>query len=162
MMIPAINSKVSLQLNDATIDLAKKLAPLYPTLPPRLALPALGLKGEDLSKLLRDYKELPSTKWEGGRVSGAVYCGKEELGEIWKEAYGMFAVSNPLVIPLLLIPCLSTIPQSLPFENKNTDFWNISHSLFQSYYQSTFDTIVFTPMFSQELERWILKSFQCV
>jgi hypothetical protein len=29
-------------------------------------------------------------------VSGAVYNGSQELGDIWREAFGKFEVSNPL------------------------------------------------------------------
>lgn len=29
-------------------------------------------------------------------MSGAVYHGGDEMGEVWKEAFGKFEVSNPL------------------------------------------------------------------
>lgn len=51
--------------------------------------------------------ELPNTKWENGRVSGAVYHGGKDMGEIWKEAFGKFEVANPLhadVFPGAFVP----------------------------------------------------------
>jgi sphinganine-1-phosphate aldolase len=36
------------------------------------------------------------TKWEDGRVSGAVYHGGKELTQLQTEAFGMFTVANPI------------------------------------------------------------------
>jgi sphinganine-1-phosphate aldolase len=36
------------------------------------------------------------TRWEDGRVSGAVYHGGKELTELQTEAFGMFTVANPI------------------------------------------------------------------
>lgn len=36
------------------------------------------------------------TRWEDGRVSGAVYHGGKELGKLQTEAFEMFTVSNPI------------------------------------------------------------------
>jgi sphinganine-1-phosphate aldolase len=47
---------------------------------------------EELKKL----SEMKHTRWEDGRVSGAVYHGGEELGALQTEAFGLFAVSNPI------------------------------------------------------------------
>jgi sphinganine-1-phosphate aldolase len=47
---------------------------------------------EELQKLA----DMKHTRWEEGRVSGAVYHGGEELGKLQTEAYGLFTVSNPL------------------------------------------------------------------
>lgn len=65
-------------------------------MPPVLALPLTGLTALEVSAALTTLSELPNTKWEEGRVSGAVYHGGEEMGAIWREAFGKFVVSNPL------------------------------------------------------------------
>jgi sphinganine-1-phosphate aldolase len=41
-------------------------------------------------------RKLKAADWEGGRVSGAIYHGGDELTDLLGEAYRMFAVSNPL------------------------------------------------------------------
>lgn len=72
-----------------------QLAP--PTnLPAFASLPTTGLTGPEVTEALVALSELPHTPWLDGRVSGAVYHGGKEMGEIWKEAFGMFEVSNPL------------------------------------------------------------------
>ncbi|SAM03489.1 hypothetical protein [Absidia glauca] len=41
-------------------------------------------------------KNLKCADWKGGRVSGTIYHGGDELTELLAEAYRMFAVANPL------------------------------------------------------------------
>ncbi|KAK4704539.1 sphinganine-1-phosphate aldolase, partial [Phenoliferia sp. Uapishka_3] len=84
------------EIDAATIELEAKLAPKHPTVPPVTSLPSLGLSREEVATALTTLSELPNTKWEDGRVSGAVYHGGEEMNEIWRDAFGKFVVSNPL------------------------------------------------------------------
>ncbi|KDE02507.1 hypothetical protein MVLG_06938 [Microbotryum lychnidis-dioicae p1A1 Lamole] len=95
-LIPSVRRKVQGELDSVTIDLEKKLAPKYDNLPPQHALPSTGLSKEEVIKTLEVHGSLPNTKWENGRVSGAVYNGTVEMGDIWREAFGRFEVSNPL------------------------------------------------------------------
>jgi sphinganine-1-phosphate aldolase len=39
---------------------------------------------------------LEHTRWEDGRVSGAVYHGGEDLLKLQTEAFGQFGVANPI------------------------------------------------------------------
>jgi sphinganine-1-phosphate aldolase len=39
---------------------------------------------------------LDHTRWEDGRVSGAVYHGGEDLLKLQTEAFGQFGVANPI------------------------------------------------------------------
>lgn len=73
-----------------------QLAPKHPDAPSFRSLPDKGLSASDVSTALAKMSELPNTKWENGRVSGAVYHGGKDMGEIWKEAFGKFEVANPL------------------------------------------------------------------
>jgi sphinganine-1-phosphate aldolase len=73
-----------------------QLAPKGLTKVSYTALPSRGLSHAETTAVLDQLADLPNTKWETGRVSGAVYHGGEEMGQLWKEAFGKFEVSNPL------------------------------------------------------------------
>ena len=73
-----------------------QLAPAYADAPPQLAIPATGLSSAEVSAALQAHATLPCTRWEEGRVSGAVYNGTPEMGQVWQEAFNLFTVSNPL------------------------------------------------------------------
>lgn len=47
---------------------------------------------EELAKL----EGMEHTRWEDGRVSGAVYHGGKDLMEVQREAWGRFSVANPI------------------------------------------------------------------
>lgn len=117
LLIPSAQRKVAGELDKATLELSekvrlllssyplitnppfpfpKKLAPKHPHLPPITSLPAIGLTASEVSAVLTQLSELPNTKWENGRVSGAVYHGGEEMNSLWIEAFTKFVVSNPL------------------------------------------------------------------
>jgi sphinganine-1-phosphate aldolase len=54
--------------------------------------------------LLDHYAQKDKTKWNSGKVSGAVYHGGQELTDIASEAYKRFSLTNPLhpdIFPLL-------------------------------------------------------------
>lgn len=57
-----------------------------------LALPTQGLTREAVSDALTALSAIPNTKWEDGRVSGAVYQGSDEMGSVWAEAMEKFIV----------------------------------------------------------------------
>ncbi|BGP33086.1 Dihydrosphingosine phosphate lyase [Rhodotorula toruloides] len=96
MLLPSVRNKVAGELDKVTLELEEKLAPKHPDAPSFRSLPDKGLSAEDVSTALTKMSELPNTKWENGRVSGAVYHGGKDMGEIWKEAFGKFEVANPL------------------------------------------------------------------
>ncbi|GAA5968316.1 hypothetical protein JCM11641_003808 [Rhodosporidiobolus odoratus] len=95
MLVPSVRAKVQGELDSVTIDLEQKLAPKDGS-KSYLSIPAQGLAFSDIQAELSRMAEIPNTKWENGRVSGAVYHGGEDLGKVWKEAFGKFEVSNPL------------------------------------------------------------------
>ncbi|BGP49254.1 Dihydrosphingosine phosphate lyase [Rhodotorula kratochvilovae] len=96
LLLPSVRAKVQGELDQVTLDLERKLAPKLPNAPSYLALPEAGLSAADVSAALAQLSDLPRTEWEGGRVSGAVYHGGKDMGDIWREAFGRFEVSNPL------------------------------------------------------------------
>ncbi|BGP17316.1 Dihydrosphingosine phosphate lyase [Rhodosporidiobolus nylandii] len=96
MLIPSVRNKVQGELDTVTLELEAKLAPKDGSARSYLALPEHGLSAEEVSKELERMSELPNTRWEDGRVSGAVYHGGKDMGDIWREAFSKFEVSNPL------------------------------------------------------------------
>lgn len=112
LLVPSARRKVAGELDKATLELEAKassplapprrlltppqLAPKHATVSQQLTLPTTGLTSDEVTAVLVAHSKLPNTRWEEGRVSGAVYHGGEEMGKIWKEAFGMFEVSNPL------------------------------------------------------------------
>lgn len=79
-----------------SLTLVLQLAPKGLTDISFTSLPRTGLSREETTRVLTQLATLPNTKWETGRVSGAVYHGGEEMGQLWQEAFGKFEVSNPL------------------------------------------------------------------
>lgn len=60
------------------------------------ALPAVGWDADTVEAELDKLADMDHTKWEDGRVSGAVYHGGNDLLKVQLQAYGQFAVANPL------------------------------------------------------------------
>ncbi|GAA5881722.1 hypothetical protein JCM3774_005968 [Rhodotorula dairenensis] len=94
--VPSVRNKVQGELDKVTLELEAKLAPKGLTKISYTSLPPRGLSHSETTAVLDQLADLPNTKWETGRVSGAVYHGGEEMGQLWKEAFGKFEVSNPL------------------------------------------------------------------
>lgn len=61
-----------------------------------LSLPKEGWDIEKVEAELNELHNLDHTRWEDGRVSGAVYHGGNELLEMQTRAIGKFSVSNPI------------------------------------------------------------------
>ena len=96
LAIPAVRSKVQGQVTDATVKLQSKLAPSGPEITRYLNLPKIGWTDEAVLGELEHLSALEHTRWEDGRVSGAVYHGEESLLDLQTQAYGAFTVSNPI------------------------------------------------------------------
>jgi sphinganine-1-phosphate aldolase len=78
------------------LGIEKKLVPRGPGIERFTSLPKDGWSVEKVREELKKLSEMKHTRWEDGRVSGAVYHGGEELGQLQTEAFGLFAVSNPI------------------------------------------------------------------
>lgn len=61
-----------------------------------LKLPATGWSVDKVSEELEKLYSMKHTRWEDGKVSGAVYHGGDELVKLQTEAFGKFTVSNPI------------------------------------------------------------------
>jgi sphinganine-1-phosphate aldolase len=96
LSLPGVRDKVQLQIAEAKIKIEKSLVPSGPGVERYTSLPKDGWGADKVRDELKKLSEMKHTRWEDGRVSGAVYHGGVELSALQTEAYGMFTVSNPL------------------------------------------------------------------
>jgi len=96
LRLPFVQAKVRADVAKAMTGLESKLVPSGPGVTSFTALPASGWTPEQVRAELDKLAQMEHTKWEDGRVSGAVYHGSKELGDLWTEAFRRFEVSNPI------------------------------------------------------------------
>lgn len=96
MRLPGVRRQVDKQVNEALTNLESKLAPQGPGLTKYMSLPKQGWSTEQVRAELDKLAGMKHTKWEDGRVSGAVYHGGDDLLKLQTSAFGQFAVSNPI------------------------------------------------------------------
>ena len=59
-------------------------------------MPKEGWSAEQVRAELEKLANLEHTRWEDGRVSGAVYHGGDDLLKLQADAFGRFGVANPI------------------------------------------------------------------
>lgn len=91
-----MRGQVDKQVSTAITNLEKKLVQSGPDVNRYLALPKEGWTPDQVRAELGKLAGLEHTRWEDGRVSGAVYHGGEELLKLQTEAFGQFGVANPI------------------------------------------------------------------
>jgi sphinganine-1-phosphate aldolase len=96
LRLPGVRSKVQSQISESLLKLERKLVPSGPGVERITSLPSAGWSEEEVRKKLNELADMEHTKWEDGRVSGAVYHGGDELIRLQTEAFGKFTVSNPI------------------------------------------------------------------
>ncbi|KAG0332816.1 hypothetical protein BG004_001088 [Podila humilis] len=95
-MLPSIKSKLDRELGKAARDIEDKVAPQDDAHPRYTVMPTHGFTEDEMTSELDRYSELPHTRWEDGRVSGAVYHHNKVLSDLAALAYRKFSSSNPL------------------------------------------------------------------
>ncbi|KAF9550713.1 hypothetical protein EC957_012030 [Mortierella hygrophila] len=95
-MVPSVRNKLETELGKAAKDIEDKVAPQDDNFPRYITLPKHGFSEELMNKELARYSELPHTRWEEGRVSGAVYHHNKVLSDLSARAYRTFSSANPL------------------------------------------------------------------
>ncbi len=93
---PGVRSQVQKQVDEAVAKVEKKLLPQGPGTSRYLTLPQEGWTGPQVRAELDKLADMAHTKWEDGRVSGAVYHGGTDLIKLQSEAFEQFNVSNPI------------------------------------------------------------------
>ena len=95
LSLPGIRSKVNKQVESATRELEEKLVGSDLGVNRYRKLPKDPWTADQLKTELVQLSSMKRTRWEEGKVSGAVYHGGEELLNIQAEAMKLFSVSNP-------------------------------------------------------------------
>ena len=91
-----MRSKVQLQVSEAISKLESQLVPQGPGISRYLTLPKEGWTEQQVRAELENLSALKHTRWEDGRVSGAVYHGGDALIKVQSEAFQKFMVANPI------------------------------------------------------------------
>ncbi|OJD31898.1 sphingosine-1-phosphate lyase [Diplodia corticola] len=96
LRLPGVRTKVQSQVSEAITKLEQKLVPTGPGVDRHVRLPQEGWGEDRVREELTKLSDMAHTRWEDGRVSGAVYHGGDELVKLQTEAFGKFTVSNPI------------------------------------------------------------------
>lgn len=96
LRLPGVRTKVQTQVAESILKLEQKLVPSGPGVQRTTTLPIEGWSEEEVRNRLEELAGMKHTRWEDGRVSGAVYHGGDELIRLQTEAFGKFTVSNPI------------------------------------------------------------------
>lgn len=96
LSLPGVRTKVDSQIKSAKQELEDKLVGHGPDVNRYRHLPHEPWTAEQLKSELAQLSSMKRTRWEEGKVSGAVYHGGDELLELQAEAMRLFSVSNPI------------------------------------------------------------------
>jgi sphinganine-1-phosphate aldolase len=96
LRLPGVRTKVQTQVAETILKLERKLVPSGPGVARTVTLPKEGWSEEQVRNALVELEGMEHTRWEDGKVSGAVYHGGQELLRLQTEAFGKFTVSNPI------------------------------------------------------------------
>lgn len=96
LRLPFVQAKVQADVKKAITELESKLVPSGPGVIIYQRLPAHGWSADQVRAELDKLGEMKHTRWEDGRVSGAVYHGGKELVELQGAAFTQFNFTNPI------------------------------------------------------------------
>ncbi|KAI5116500.1 hypothetical protein M0805_009925 [Coniferiporia weirii] len=98
LRLPPAKNKVESQLGEAQLRIENSLVPKGPDVVRHLALPLEGRTPEWILKEMdtMDNELGKHANWKGGRLSGAVYHGGEDMENVIVAAFRKYCVSNPL------------------------------------------------------------------
>ncbi|KDO34178.1 hypothetical protein SPRG_01420 [Saprolegnia parasitica CBS 223.65] len=97
--IPFLQKKVRAEIAKIEADIEHSLAEQSKSavdFPKRFALPEKGQASADVLATMVRMVQGEDKRWQDGLVSGAVYHGEDEHIALLNQAYGLFAVTNPL------------------------------------------------------------------
>jgi sphinganine-1-phosphate aldolase len=96
LQAPGVRTQVDKQIAATRKGIESKIAADIPDTSKNLALPAEPWAPEQLRKELSALAAAKRTRWEEGKVSGAVYHGGKDLSALQHEAMALFSVANPI------------------------------------------------------------------
>ena len=93
---PSVRKQVDKDVATAITELQSKLVPSGPEVKRYLTLPKEPWTAEQLKAEIGKLSQMERTRWEDGKVSGAVYHGGEDLLKVQALAMETFGVANPI------------------------------------------------------------------
>lgn len=93
--LPFVAKKVNTEVSGSLEKVAEKLLPSC-DVERFTKLPQRGWEVGRVNSEVDKLAAMAHTRWEDGRVSGAVYHGGHDLTELQTRTYGIFAVANPI------------------------------------------------------------------
>lgn len=96
LQAPGVRSQIDKQVATAVTDIENKIAPQGPGVTRYLTIPPEPWTSEQLKAELGQLADMKRTRWEDGKVSGAVYHGGQQLLHLQATAMEMFGVANPI------------------------------------------------------------------
>ena len=93
---PGVRSQIDKQVTETRKGIEAKIAADIPETTRNLSLPSEPWTEEHLRSQLTALSAAKRTRWEEGKVSGAVYHGGSDLIALQHEAMKLFSVSNPI------------------------------------------------------------------
>ncbi|KAL3464117.1 pyridoxal phosphate-dependent transferase [Aspergillus heterothallicus] len=96
LRFPGVRGQVDKQVSTAIESLETKLVASGPGVTRYLTLPKEGWTAEQVHAELDKLVNMEHTRWEDGRVSGAVYHGGKDLLKVQAGAFEQFGVANPI------------------------------------------------------------------
>ncbi|KAG1055962.1 hypothetical protein G6F43_002107 [Rhizopus delemar] len=94
--LPSVKAKIDKELGGTIAEMEHSIMSKEEGCDIHLQLPSKGFTEEEVMKSLQKLSSLKRADWEGGKVSGSIYHGGEDLTRLLSEAYKIFAVANPL------------------------------------------------------------------
>lgn len=94
--IPFVKSKVDKEVNQALQKIENQLIDRSPAITYYSTIPSTGWSIDEVTSELEKSTKMKHTKWEDGRVSGAVYHGGDKILQLQTKAYSLFSVANQL------------------------------------------------------------------
>ncbi|KAL8838275.1 MAG: hypothetical protein Q9176_005204 [Flavoplaca citrina] len=96
LRLPWVRSQVKTQVAETIQKLELKLVPQGPGISRFLTLPKEPWTDQQVRGELEKLGDMKHTRWEDGRVSGAVYRGEDTLIKVQVDAFQRFMVANPI------------------------------------------------------------------
>ncbi|KAI8144329.1 sphingosine-1-phosphate lyase [Fennellomyces sp. T-0311] len=95
--LPSVQAKIDAELGKTLKDMEHSIMSREGTnVVQNVTLPKHGFSADKVMEHLNGFQDMRALDWEGGKVSGTVYHGGQDLTNLLAEAYRMYAVSNPL------------------------------------------------------------------
>ncbi|OBZ87858.1 Sphingosine-1-phosphate lyase [Choanephora cucurbitarum] len=94
--IPSVQEKIDKELGSVLTEMEQSMMSKEIGLENHRVLPSKGLSEEEVMQCLQKFQSLKAADWAGGKVSGSIYHGGQDLTHILAEAYKIFAIANPL------------------------------------------------------------------